>query len=171
MLQKYSKIVPNGAKIVPKWCSWRSKRRSLRQWHPQMDEDAGQGGQWTPRWEPKGAPEGSQRPNWEPQGAQLVGQGAQMVGQGSQMVGQGAQKVAKGSHKTAKMEPKATYERKCEHIKNIEKPKENQGFLRILGVWAPPERPQRPSKIKVWRLRGPKSGRSRAQALKKIEKK
>ena len=152
-----------------------------------MGVEKGQGGQWTPRGAPKVAQEGSQRPNWEPQGAQMVGQGIQMVGQGSlrgptgnprepkwwakgfkwwakgpKSSAKAPKRVAKGSHKTAKMEPKTTYERKCEHIKNIEKPKENLGFLRILGVWAPPERPQRPSKIKVWRLRGPKSDRSRA---------
>ena len=110
-------------------------------------------------------PTGSPRePNWWVKGLKWWAKGPKWSAKAPK-------KVAKGSHKTAKMEPKATYERKCEHIKNIEKPKENQCFLRILGVWASPERPQRPSKIKVWRLRGPKSGRSRAQALKKIEKK
>ena len=92
-----------------------------------MGVEEGQGGQWTPRGEPKGAPEGPRRPNWEPQGPKWWAKG-------SKWWAKEPKRVPKGSHKTTKRKPKGTYERKREHLKNIEKLKENKGFLRIYGV-------------------------------------
>ena len=68
--------------------------------------------------------------------------------------GQGSQVGAQRRPRRSKMKPESQHKRKSGNAKNIQKPEENQGFLRIQEVWTFPNRSQRRSRSEAGSLCG-----------------
>ena len=148
-------------KIRPRKPTWRPKASS----GDQLADPSGQGKQFR-------GPKTSQDANLEaerfPRRPTLEAKGGPGRQLGAKMERKGS---PKGAKRVQKSSPRANIIEQSGNAKNLEKPKENQGFLRFQRVCPSSKTSPEAMKIRLWRLRGPKSGPSRAPVPKKSEKK
>ena len=97
------------------------------------------------------APRPPRRPTWRPKGSPGGRLGRRRAPQTPTWSQNGAKRAPQGRQAGPKMSTKSEHKRNNGNAKNIEKPKENQRFLRFWEVGAPPKRPQRRSKSEAGR--------------------
>ena len=118
------------------------------------------------------APRPPRRPTWRPKGPPGGRLGRQRAAQDANLepkwIEKRSQREPRGSKNEAR-EP--TLANKAEMQKTMKNLIKIKVFLRILGVWTPSKTKPEAIKIRVWRLRGAKSGPSWAPVPKKSKKK